>query len=177
MQSARWCGMTAPSASLCLGKFTNGSFGRISAPRAHAHFTSEDRMREGISGSRVTRRQRIVLTTAVASALCAAGGNAVHAEDVEDWHTFKAAPAAPLAGQGTNDPVVGSLTGNTAAASFLIGYLDTPLTLTNVGDQISFSFGVRFNDTTAISNQGDNFRFALFDENGQTRVTANETAT
>ena len=103
---------------------------------------------------------------------------AVQAAPVTDWHTFKGTPATILAGQGTDDPVVGGLgAGETADASFVIGYLGTPVSLINVGDQITFTFGVSFNDTTDISNAGDNFRFALFDENGEARVAAENTAT
>jgi hypothetical protein len=115
---------------------------------------------------------------AVVAAACAWMGmaSAVHAALVTDWHTFKATTATTLSGQGTDSPVVGSLT-TTADSSFVIGYLSTPVTLTNVGDQITFSFNVKFNDTTAIANAGDNFRFALFDLNGQAPVTADNTAT
>jgi len=103
---------------------------------------------------------------------------AVRADAVQvlDFHTFRAAPATTILGQDTNAPVVGSLT-ETANSSFVIGYLATPLSLVNVGDQISLTFDVTFNDGTGIANVGDNFRFALFDENGQTRATADNAAT
>jgi hypothetical protein len=89
------------------------------------------------------------------------------ADSVIDWRTYKASPATTLAGQGTDDPIIGDLS-TTAAASFAIGYLSTPVVLgPNSGDSITFSFGVSFNDTTGMANAGDNFRFALFDLNGE----------
>jgi hypothetical protein len=112
----------------------------------------------------------------VASAVLGLAAAVSSAAPVTDWHTFRATTAAPLAGQGTDDPVVGTLT-ETADAAFVIGYLGTDVTLTQVGDQAVLSFGVRFNDTTGISNSGDNFRFALFDENGETPETTGAVAT
>lgn len=97
------------------------------------------------------------------------------AAPVTDWHTFRATTATTLSGQGTNAPVVGSLT-ESANSSFVIGYLAAPLTLLNIGDQITLTFNVSFNDAAGMLNAGDNFRFALFDENGQARVTADNTA-
>jgi hypothetical protein len=88
---------------------------------------------------------------------------------VSDWHTFRAAPATTLSGQGTNNPTVGSLS-ETANASFVLGYLPTPFALINPGDFVQFTFNVSFNDAVGMTNAGDNFRFALFDLNGQTPV-------
>ncbi|MDQ3441833.1 MAG: PEP-CTERM sorting domain-containing protein [Planctomycetota bacterium] len=102
------------------------------------------------------------------------------AAPVQDFHTFKATPATTLTGQGTSSPVVGDLVAaaNSANSAFVIGYLATPVILgANVGDSITFSFGVSFNDAVGMSNNGDNFRFALFNENGETRETADNTAT
>jgi hypothetical protein len=95
------------------------------------------------------------------------------AEAVTDWRTYKAAPATVLTGQGTNNPVIGS-TATTAAASFTIGYLSTPAVLgPNEGDFVTFSFGVSFNDAEQnIQGVGDNFRFALFDLNGEAQDSA-----
>jgi hypothetical protein len=90
---------------------------------------------------------------------------------ITDWHTFRAAPATTLSGQGTNNPTVGSLT-ETANASFVLGYLPAPFALINPGDFVRFTFNVSFNDAGGMTNGGDNFRFALFDLNGQTPVTA-----
>jgi len=104
--------------------------------------------------------------------LCAA----THAAPVLDWHTFKATTATTLSGQGTDDPVIGSLA-TTADASFVLGYLSSPVSLVNVGDQITLTFSVAFNDATGMANAGDNFRFALFDLNGQTPVAAENSAT
>jgi hypothetical protein len=121
-----------------------------------------------------------LLTTAAAAGLGYGTGSA-SAEDVTDWHTFRDTTAATLRQNGTNDPIVGGLASEpgtaTANSSFLIGYLNTPLSIPNVGDQIALTYTVRFDDATGMSTPGDNFRFALFDENGQTRVTAPETAT
>ena len=90
-----------------------------------------------------------------------------HAAMITDYRTYKAAPATTLAGQGTDDPVVGS-TAVTAATAFVIGYLTTPAVLgQDVGDTVTLSFGVSFNDAAGMVNAGDNFRFALFDLNGE----------
>ncbi|MBA3481806.1 MAG: hypothetical protein H0T51_08330 [Pirellulales bacterium] len=98
---------------------------------------------------------------------------AAHAAPVTDFRTYRASPATTLAGQGTDDPVVGDLVGNTADSSFVIGYLPTPAVLgANVGDKITLTFGVSFNDTAGIVNGGDNFRFALFDLNGEAQDSA-----
>ncbi len=92
--------------------------------------------------------------------------SSANAAEVTDWRTYNSGP--PIAGQGTNDPIIGDLVGGTADPSFVIGYLSTPATLgANVGDKITFSFGVRFNDTEGMTNSGDNFRWALFDLNGE----------
>lgn len=91
-----------------------------------------------------------------------------HADPVTDWRTYKATTATTLAGQGTNDPTFGAI-GTSAEASFALGYLTTPAVLgTNVGDFVTLSFGVTFNDAEGLQGVGDNFRFALFDTNGET---------
>lgn len=114
--------------------------------------------------------QRIALTAALATATFSA---ATQAAPVTDWRTYKATTATTLAGQGTNDPIVGDLLGNTATPSFVIGYLASPAVLgANVGDKVTFTFGVAFNDATGMSNNGDNFRFALFDLNGEAQDSA-----
>ena len=98
---------------------------------------------------------------------------AAHAAPVTDFRTYRAAAATTLAGQGTNDPIVGDLLGNTADGSFVLGYLSAPAVLgANVGDKITLSFGVSFDDTAGIVNGGDNFRFALFDLNGEAQDSA-----
>lgn len=92
---------------------------------------------------------------------------------VTDFRTYKASPATSLAGQGTGSPVVGDLSGNTAAAAFVIGYLDAPAVLgPHVGDTVTLTFGVSFDDATGMSNAGDNFRWALFDLNGEAEDSA-----
>jgi hypothetical protein len=115
----------------------------------------------------------------VAAALFLSASSAI-AAPVTDWHTFRAAPATTLAGQGTANPVMGTADGTTTVSSsngFLVGYFN-PISLVNVGDSITLSFNVRFNDDAGVTNgAGDNFRFALFDLNGQTKVTADNTAT
>jgi len=104
----------------------------------------------------------------MAAALVIALGTAdVHAAQITDYRTYRAATATTLAGQGTNDPVVGDFA-NTADASFVVGYLDTPAVLgPDAGDFVKLSFSVSFTDSTTIGNAGDNFRFALFDLNGE----------
>jgi len=95
---------------------------------------------------------------------------------VVSFHTFKAAPATTLSGQGTDDPLVGSTTAS-ASNAFVLGYLSSPVSLVNVGDQITFTFDVDFNDAAGLVNANDNFRFALFDLNGEAQVAADNTAT
>lgn len=98
----------------------------------------------------------------------------VDAAPVSVWRTFKSSPATTIAGQGTSSPVIGA-TGpsGSAATSRIIGYF-TPQTLASVGDKISLTFTVSFNDATGMSNGGDNFRYALFDTNGEaTPLTEN----
>lgn len=82
------------------------------------------------------------------------------------WRTFKSGGATDISsGQGTNDPVFGTTATSSATARFL-GYFD-PLTLDRVGDSISLTYSVSFNDAAGMGNSGDNFRFALFDRNGE----------
>ena len=98
---------------------------------------------------------------------------AAKAAPVTDFRTYRGTAATTLAGQGTNDPVVGDLLGNTANASFVIGLLSTPAVLgANLGDQVKLTFGVAFDDATGMANAGDNFRFALFDLNGEAQDSA-----
>jgi hypothetical protein len=115
-------------------------------------------------------------------------GAVSQAAPVTDFRTYNGS-GPPIAGQGTNDPVIGTLNaGESADPSFVIGYLAAPVTLgANVGDKITFSFGVQFNDTNTVdppgadpagmSNQGDNFRWALFDLNGEAQDSATGGAT
>lgn len=112
-----------------------------------------------------------------AVALCAIGlGSNVKAQSVTDWHTFKNT-ATTLSGQGTDDPILGSLA-NSSSTAFLIGYLNAPLSLVNVGDKISLTFSMTFNDTAGMAaGANDNLRFALFDLNGESKVTIDNTAT
>lgn len=88
------------------------------------------------------------------------------ATPVTTWRTFKASPSTVVdSGQGTNDPVIGNTT-TTSTATRIIGYF-TPQTLVNVGDKISLTFLVGFNDAAGVTNSGDNFRYALFDRNNE----------
>jgi hypothetical protein len=97
------------------------------------------------------------------------------ADAVTNWHTFRATTATTLSGQGTSSPVFGSTT-ETSATGFLVGYMDSPLSLVNVGDKITFSFQVSFNDAAGMpTGAGDQFRFGLYDISG-TKATADNTA-
>lgn len=103
--------------------------------------------------------------------------SAVQADPVTDFRTYRSGTsngtAPSLTGQGTNDPIVGDLTGNPMSAGILLGYLTNPAVLgANVGDKITFSFTVRFNDATGLTVSGDNFRYALFDLNGEAQDSA-----
>ena len=94
---------------------------------------------------------------------------------VTNWHTFKATTATTLSGQGTSSPVFGT-TSLSSSTAVLIGYMDAPLSLVNVGDRITFSYNVSFNDAVGIpATTPDQFRFALYDLNGETRVAADNT--
>ncbi|MEO5802339.1 MAG: hypothetical protein ABIR24_02330 [Verrucomicrobiota bacterium] len=97
------------------------------------------------------------------------------AAPVTNWHTFKATTATTLSGQGTSSPVFGS-TNVTSSGAFFVGYFDA-VSLTNLGDRIIFSYQVSFTDAANIVDAQDNFRFALFDLNGQTPVVAENVAT
>jgi len=125
----------------------------------------------------MTRKHRSGLTLVVATIV----GSLVAVADatpVTDFRTYRSGTAngnAPaLSGQGTNDPVVGDLSGNaSASAGVVLGYLDTPATLgANVGDKVTFSFTAHFNDAVGLTVSGDNFRFALFDLNGEAEDSA-----
>jgi len=86
---------------------------------------------------------------------------------VTDYRTYRDTTATTLANQGTDDPIIGDLS-HTANSSFLIGYLPSPATLPDaVGSSVTLTFGVSFNDGSGMANAGDNFRFALFDLNGE----------
>lgn len=118
-----------------------------------------------------------VLVWAAAAGLFASAGNAFAATiPVTDWHTFRATTATVLSGQGTDDPVVGSVA-TTSTNAFVIGYFPA-LPLNNVGDKIIFTFGVSFNDGAGVATTTpDQFRFALYNTNGETLTTADNTAT
>jgi hypothetical protein len=97
------------------------------------------------------------------------------AAPVSIWRTFKAAPTTVVdSGQGTSSPVIGNTT-TTSSAARIIGYF-TPQTLASVGDKITMTFTVSFNDATGVGNGGDNFRYALFDLNGESAPAAENTA-
>ncbi len=113
---------------------------------------------------KLRQRSCPLVAAALAIALSATHG---YGAMITDYRTYKAAPATTLAGQGTDDPVVGDLA-NSAHSAFVIGYLPAPAVLgPNAGDSITFSFGVSFNDAVGMANAGDNFRYAIFDLNGE----------
>ena len=119
-------------------------------------------------------RLRYVAAAVAAAAMLSAGAEAL-ADPVADWHTLKATPATVVeSGQGTNDPVIGNLT-TTSSASRIIGYF-TPKSLTTVGDRITLSYTVSFNDATGMADGADNWRFALFDRNGESALPDENTA-
>jgi hypothetical protein len=112
---------------------------------------------------------------AIATAALLSGGSAAFADPVAQWHTLKAAPATVVdSGQGTNDPVIGNLI-TTSSASRIVGYF-TPRTLTNVGDLLTLSYTVSLNDATGMADGADNWRFALFDRNGEAPLADENTA-
>ncbi len=113
--------------------------------------------------------------TALMTGLLAGAAQAVPVTDYRTYRSGTANGTAPaLSGQNTNNPIVGDLSGTAAAsAGILLGYLQTPAVLgANVGDKITFSFTAHFNDATGLTPSGDNFRFALFDLNGEAKESA-----
>lgn len=66
---------------------------------------------------------------------------------------------------------------DSASTGFLVGYLDSPLSLLTVGDRISLTYTISFNDAVGMTSGNDNFRFALYDLNGESRVAADNTGT
>jgi hypothetical protein len=114
----------------------------------------------------------IAVKSAFVSLLIASWAQYCQADPVTDWRTYRQAAVTTLAGQGTDDPVLGDLT-NTSQASFMLGYLTTPAVLGgNDGDFVKLTFGVSFNDAVGGQGAGDNFRFALFDLNGEAQDSA-----
>ena len=103
-----------------------------------------------------------------------------HAVEVTTWRTFRGTDSTATvvdSGQGTNDPVFGNTT-TTSQASRIIGYFD-PLTLVDVGDEISLTYTVSFNDANATgmnTSSGDNWRYALFGLNGEAPPAAENIA-
>ncbi len=117
-------------------------------------------------------RHRLLIASALMAATLAGGARAA---PVTAWRTFRATTATVVdSGQGTNAPVFGNTT-TTAASSRFIGYF-APQTLARVGDRISLTYEVSFNDAVGVVNGGDNFRYALFDSNGETVPTTVNTA-
>jgi hypothetical protein len=117
---------------------------------------------------------KLTSCSTVAALLIAVGAAQCHAAMITNWRTYKASPATTLAGQGTDDPIVGSVSPSiTASQAFVIGHLSTPAVLgPNTGDTVTLHFGVRFNDAVGMAQAGDNFRFALFNLNGEVADSA-----
>jgi len=110
---------------------------------------------------------KLVSGLAVAALFSVVAASSSEAASITNYRTYRATTATTLTGQGTDDPVIGS-TSATANMGFLIGYLPTPALLGPYeGDTVTLTFGVHFNDATGMSDSGDNFRFALFDFNGE----------
>src|SRR5678816_2269195 len=116
----------------------------------------------------------IRFTSRVAGGICAAllAGH-IHAGPITNWHTFRDAPITTLGNQGTSNPVFGSAA-TPSTTAFLIGYFDA-LSLTNPGDRITLTYQISFTDAGGMSSSDDQFRFALYDMNGQPQVTADNT--
>jgi hypothetical protein len=96
-----------------------------------------------------------------------------HATPITDFFSLRNGTATTLSGTGnTDDPVLGTLS-TTGSAARLMGYFPEQ-TLTNVGDAIMLSFTVEFADNMAsMGNGSDNFRYALYDRNGETPEPTN----
>jgi hypothetical protein len=95
---------------------------------------------------------------------------------VTDFRTYRSGTAngtAPALSGSGNDPVVGDLAGNPTSPGIVLGYLSTPAVLgANAGDKVTMSFTVHFNDAVGLTPSGDNFRWALFDLNGESPDSA-----
>lgn len=114
-------------------------------------------------------RSRWTWAAVVGAALAPAA--AAEAAPVTDFFTLKASPATTLSGTGnTDDPVLGT-GATTADAARMIGYFPD-ITLANTGDFITLSYGMSFTAGT-IANASDNWRYALYDRNGETAETTN----
>ena len=116
------------------------------------------------------RRTALPLASALAFAVWTTDA---HAGPITDFFSLKAAPATTLSGTGnTDDPVLGTLS-TTAEGSRMMGYFPAR-TLTNVGGVIKLKFSVDFADNmAAMGNGSDNFRFALYDGNGEAQEATN----
>jgi hypothetical protein len=92
---------------------------------------------------------------------------------INNFFSLRGAGATTLSGTGnTDDPVLGT-PATTADSARMMGYFPEQ-TLTNVGDKITLSFSVSFADgTAAMGNGTDNFRFALYDINGEGQEATN----
>jgi hypothetical protein len=112
---------------------------------------------------------RKALSFATAASLGTA--SLAHAAPVTDWHTFRATTATTISGETTEDPIVGT-TAATATNAVVLGYFTPARSLTTVGDKLTLTFTVGFNDASGVvATTPDQFRFALFDSNGETLVT------
>lgn len=92
----------------------------------------------------------------------------VVAEPVTVWHTFRGMRSTTLSNRNGSSPVLGDPNLSSTNA-FLIGYFD-PISISKPGDQIILNFRIAFRDSDGISNQDEQFRFGLYDLNGQPRV-------
>src|SRR5687767_14952457 len=88
------------------------------------------------------------------------GSGAWAATPVQDWHTLKPAPATVITGETTTSPTVGDTT-TTSSAARIVGYF--PALSLALGDQITLTYTVSFNDAVGMSQAADNWRFALLD--------------
>jgi hypothetical protein len=119
---------------------------------------------------RLHRRTGPSLVAALGFTLWATNGRA---GPITDFFSLKASPATTLSGTGnTDDPVLGTLS-TTAEGSRMMDYFPAR-TLTNVGGKIKLKFSVDFADNmAAMGNGSDNFRFALYDRNGEAQEATN----
>ena len=114
-------------------------------------------------------RTRYLLSAAAIGA-CAVTANAA---PVMDWHTLRGTTATVISGENTNDPVVGTIE-TTSAGARVLGYF-SPVTLSNIGDKVTLTYTVSFNDATGMVDAADNFRYALFSRNGENTIAATNT--
>lgn len=105
-----------------------------------------------------------------AAALCAVAvlalTSSARAALLTSWTQFSGTISSGL---NTSSPVLGNGTANSANSETIYASSASSYTLTNVGDSVTFSGAVTFSNLA--TPQADQFRFGIYDVNGQSGVT------